>query len=124
MFSAFVFLIGLYAASPGFREQITGAVAGDSDIPVIRTGAAAVDAKAMDADKDVPEAEDSEDLAPSDDFEPSMILMDLGNDEETALSPGAVPDERCIVDKEYHEDCGTGEGYWVITYSDGTTEIE
>ena len=29
-----------------------------------------------------------------------------------------------IIDKEYHEDCGTGEGYWVITYSDGSTVVE
>lgn len=29
-----------------------------------------------------------------------------------------------IIDKEYHEDCGTGKGYWVITYSDGSTSIE
>ena len=27
MFSAFIFVLGLYAASPGFREQLTGAVA-------------------------------------------------------------------------------------------------
>ena len=26
--------------------------------------------------------------------------------------------------KEYHEDCGTGKGYWVITYEDGSTSIE
>ncbi len=119
MFSAFVFLIGLYAASPGFREQITGAVTGDSDIPVIRN-----DAAVMDVSMDVPETEESEDATHSDDIDPSMILMDLGNDEETALSPGATLDGRYIVDKEYHEDCGTGDGYWVITYSDGTTEIE
>ena len=29
-----------------------------------------------------------------------------------------------IFDKEYHEDCGTGKGYWVITYSDGSTSVE
>ncbi len=29
-----------------------------------------------------------------------------------------------IIDKEYHEDCGTGKGYWVITYSDGSTSVE
>ncbi len=29
-----------------------------------------------------------------------------------------------IIDKEYHEDCGTGEGYWLIKYEDGTMEIE
>ncbi len=29
-----------------------------------------------------------------------------------------------IIDKEYHEDCGTGEGYWIIKYEDGTMEIE
>ncbi len=119
MFSAFVFLIGLYAASPGFREQITGMVAGDSDIPVVRN-----DTVAIDMSTDVLETEDLQDSAYSDDIDPSMILMDLGDDEETALSPGASSDERYIVDKEYHEDCGTGEGYWVITYSDGTTEIE
>ena len=32
--------------------------------------------------------------------------------------------EPVIVDKEYHEDCGTGEGYWIIKYEDGNTVIE
>lgn len=29
-----------------------------------------------------------------------------------------------IVDKTYHEDCGSDGGYWVITYSDGSIGIE
>jgi hypothetical protein len=33
-------------------------------------------------------------------------------------------DEPVIVDKEYHEDCGTGKGYWIIKYEDGSTVIE
>ena len=33
-------------------------------------------------------------------------------------------DEPLIIDKEYHEDCGTGEGYWIIKYEDGSVKIE
>ncbi len=124
MFSAFIFVLGLYAASPGFREQLTGAVAGDSDIPVIRNDAVAVDMNKDIQEAKEQEAEETEAASPSDDIDPSMILMDLGHDEETALSSEATSDGRYIVDKEYHEDCGTGEGYWVITYSDGSTKIE
>lgn len=29
-----------------------------------------------------------------------------------------------IIDKTYHEDCGSDKGYWVITYSDGSIGVE
>ncbi len=29
-----------------------------------------------------------------------------------------------VVDKEYHEDCGTGKGYWIIRYADGSVGVE
>ena len=64
--------------------------------------------------------------------EPERILIpeDILEDYESSLTPlSAVPDSSTektavIVGKEYHEDCGTGKGYWVITYSDGSTVIE
>ena len=46
---------------------------------------------------------------------------------EIAVDAAAEDDndkEPVIIDKEYHEDCGTGEGYWIIKYEDGTTAIE
>ena len=92
MFSAFIFLVGIYAASPGFREHLTGAVAGDSNIPVIRNDGA---------------------------------RLNTIENEETALSHGALDtEERTVVDREYNVDTEGGEGYWIITYSDGTTETE
>lgn len=45
--------------------------------------------------------------------------------EKTSQSEGVSQSKKPIViDKEYHEDCGTGEGYWVLTYSDGSVVIE
>jgi hypothetical protein len=57
------------------------------------------------------------------------MLLEMGAYDEVPLaadvnSAGAEADTRQIVDKEYHEDCGTGKGYWVITYDDGSTSIE
>ena len=51
---------------------------------------------------------------------------DISALESSSSSSGADNDgaERTIVDKTYHEDCGTGKGYWVITYSDGSTAVE
>jgi hypothetical protein len=46
------------------------------------------------------------------------------NNDSVPLEEQPTEQERVIVNKEYHEDCGTGKGYWVITYDDGTTEIE
>ncbi len=114
IFSAFIFLVGLYAASPDFRGVVTGTIAGDSDIPVVRND----DFKADAYETGFPE---------------EMADIVDENPQETALFPVAEDPgaeaaedepERLIVDKQYHEDCGTGEGYWVITYSDGSTEIE
>ena len=46
------------------------------------------------------------------------------NNEPVAMDEKPADTEKVIIDKQYHEDCGTGKGYWVITYDDGTTEIE
>ncbi len=47
--------------------------------------------------------------------------------EETTADESAEDncgDDPVIVDKEYHEDCGTGKGYWIIKYEDGSSVIE
>ncbi|MCR5402278.1 MAG: hypothetical protein K6E91_00450 [Butyrivibrio sp.] len=57
---------------------------------------------------------------------PEDVLLDYESTiTPLAASPDASTEKKAvIVDKEYHEDCGTGKGYWVITYSDGSTVIE
>jgi hypothetical protein len=113
MFSGFIFIVALYAVVPEFRNYLTGSISGDSDIPVVSN---------VNTTAELLQEE----------------TVDLGTEEEIALSPmiSTYPvkeqeaeemvseKEPVIVDKQFHEDCGTGEGYWVITYSDGTTRIE
>ncbi len=113
MFSGFIFIVALYAVVPEFRNYLTGSISGDSDIPVVSN---------VNTTAELLQEE----------------TVDLGMEEEIALSPmiSTYPvkeqeaeemvseKEPVIVDKQFHEDCGTGEGYWVITYSDGTTRIE
>ncbi len=120
LFSVFIFIVALYAIVPDFREFVNTSVAGDGDIPVVNNAGETIDA-------DMPE-----ETAVKETVVKEAVISPIA-DEETALSPEPVkePDpepaaepERVIVDKQYHEDCGTGEGYWVITYSDGSTEVE
>ncbi len=128
-----LFLVNLllYSYNPQYHEALEAAVAGDSHIPVveadgsisekiqvatcvggyknsnaqvegIKTVSSMVEISEQNGDEGVPLAATYEKEAKA---------------EETPAKPS-------IVDKEYHEDCGTGEGYWIIHYSDGSVEIE
>ncbi len=54
----------------------------------------------------------------------AQILREGNNDAGEKEDADADENKPVIVDREYHEDCGTGEGYWVLKYSDGSTEVE
>ena len=100
----------LYAVVPGYRNFLREAISGNSSVPVIAASEPVVDKKA-------PVEENKMTL------EELKKKYDVSSMEctEEACEEGA---ELTIVDKTYYEDCGTGNGYWVITYSDGSTAVE
>ncbi|MCR5558666.1 MAG: hypothetical protein K6F75_14035 [Butyrivibrio sp.] len=122
MFAGLVFVIFivnlfLYSFNSEYHAALRGAVTGEEDeiIPVV------------DVNKDLELSTDNENV-----INKSVIYDEL-QEEEVPLS--AVYDNSdeeesqeeffpVIVDKEYHEDCGTGEGYWIIRYEDGTVVVE
>jgi len=109
-----VFNIILYSAVPAYRYLLEGLVA-DDNIPTVTV-------------TDVPKVQEDTDLAniaSEPEKKPdSYYKITYINNDSVPLEEQPTDKERVIIDKEYHEDCGTGKGYWVITYDDGTTEIE
>ena len=110
----FVFNIILYSAVPAYRYLLEGLVA-DDNIPTVTV-------------TDVPKVQEDtnlDNIASEPEKKPdSYYKITYINNDSVPLEEQPTDKERVIIDKEYHEDCGTGKGYWVITYDDGTTEIE
>ena len=113
VFSIFLLNLMLYSFMPGYRQALISSVSEkDTDIPVIE------------ATNEVSEESDT-------------VLIKAKNveinDEKVALS-AVIEEEKAsekidenkpqIIERTYHEDCGTGKGYWVIKYSDGSYGIE
>ncbi len=133
MFSVFIFVLGMYAMVPGFRDMVTKAIGRDGDILVVSSDGSFNEDEAAQL---VTEIEEEEEVALSSGEEEVLFQKEEVQAQDEDVVPGegdeamktdssedAEP-ERLIVNKEYHEDCGTGKGYWVITYDDGTTAIE
>ena len=110
----FIFNIVLYSAVPAYRYLLEDVVA-DDNIPTVTVTNEPDLQQDISIDNKVFEPEKKPD---------SYYKLTYINNEPVALDGQPKEIERVIVDKEYHEDCGTGKGYWVITYDDGTTEIE
>ncbi len=112
VFVVFLFNIMMYATVPEYHDAISAAVASSKDdIPVVTPEMVIVPVatkEAADENSITLEVEDEK-----------VALSYEVEAEETKADPEVI-----IVDKQYHEDCGTGKGYWVITYSDGSTAIE
>ena len=110
--------IALYCYVPAYHDALESAVAGDSEIPtvVIDENKAAVVIQ-NNLYVEIEDEEEGEELTEigTDDLE----LME----EEVPLS-GNIDCEKRVVDKTYYEDCGTGNGYWIIKYEDGSTSVE
>jgi hypothetical protein len=121
LFSLFIVNLILFALVPAYHDTLSEAVLGKSDdIPTVivnqKNNITTTDQKAIvDSSVYVIDYEESEvPLSPS---------FDWTN--ESAASTDAASDKKPeIVEKTYHEDCGTGKGYWVIKYSDGSYGIE
>lgn len=110
----FIFNIVLYSAVPAYRYLLEGLVA-DDDIPTVTVTDVPKVQEDVNLDNMVSEPEKKPD---------SYYKITYINNDSIPLEDQPSEAEHVIVDKEYHEDCGTGKGYWVITYDDGTTEIE
>ena len=108
----FVLNIMLYTTVPFYREALNGAL-GKDDIPVVEASNDPVTY----AD-DITMIEDDVTATAAEGITTDFIIKTSAKD-----SPEKEP-EKIIIDKVYYEDCGTGEGYWVITYSDGSKIVE
>ncbi len=122
IFTVFVFNIIMYATLPGYHAALSGALSTTSDIPVVYPDSA-VEISAPAMAEDITAGPDEEDPVP---LSPTVTEPEIGNESEAATEGmaeenGPMPE---IISREYHEDCGTGQGYWVITYSDGSIGIE
>lgn len=110
----FIFNLVLYANSPGYRKTLGGMV--EEKNYVQEETATDVEEQATEnstyAVETVPDTKKVEEVAP-----------DTKSETETE-TPEPEAEEKVVVDKTYHEDCGTGKGYWVITYSDGSVGLE
>ena len=110
----FIFNLVLYANSPGYRKTLGGMV--EEKNYVQEETATDVEEQATEnstyAVEIVPDTKPVEEVAP-----------DTKSETETE-TPEPEAEEKVVVDKTYHEDCGTGKGYWVITYSDGSVGLE
>lgn len=113
----FIFNLVLYANNPGYRSALGGMVEEKS----YDQGVSASDATAQTAENSVNAEESVSEAAPVANSKVEDMVPDARAEERT-LEPES--EEKVIVDKTYHEDCGTGKGYWVITYSDGSVGLE
>ena len=121
LFSLFIVNLLLFSLVPSYHDALTEAVLGKSDdIPTVivtqkDNTTETADETAGDSNIYVINYEESE--VP---LSPTVTWP-----EENAASSDAGSDSKLeIVDRTYHEDCGTGKGYWVIKYSDGSYGIE
>ena len=109
-----MFGIVLYAIAPEYRQVVTVLVE-DDDIPVVTVSQQPV------ADENIENEETKPDYEKKPD---SYYKITYIENEPVATESEPTEKEAAIIDRQYHEDCGTGKGYWVITYEDGTMEIE
>ena len=110
----FIFNIVLYSLMPAYKHFLSGMVS-DDNIPVVTVTEQPIEYENPDTENVQAETE----MKPASYYKITYI-----DNDSVALDDKPAQKEPVIVDKQYHEDCGTGKGYWVITYDDGSTEIE
>jgi hypothetical protein len=123
----FIVNILLFSFVPAYHNALEGAVTKDKNIPIVtvdgRNGETIIQNNDSDYRKatavDIEETE--ADMVPLS----SETPKDSSSfDEDENFDAKIEGDGPQIIDKEYHEDCGTGKGYWVIKYADGSTSVE
>ena len=138
--SLFVLNLILFMTVPGYRGLFESVVpTSDDNIPVVYVNKnESADADASEVNKISDSLYEIEDepvplnVLPDDKAaEKSPYLLESDPEkkvDEVSDAPSKEADSKeknlTIIGREYHEDCGTGKGYWVITYSDGSTDIE
>ncbi|WP_026663455.1 hypothetical protein [Butyrivibrio proteoclasticus] len=128
--SVFVINLLMYSFVPSYHDALEAAVEGNSDIPTVTVDEAGNVMIHEKSDK-APRALAIVDLEDEENRE-TPLASNIENDKYVVVEKAAKVKEdaeqeqpqKQIIDKEYHEDCGTGKGYWVITYSDGSTSVE
>ena len=118
VFSVFVLNIVLYALVPAYHDALSSVIDREEKIPVVEVTRTPVQKEAAAEEPDEPHFTN---LTVGKETDATLETL---TDEDVALSETVEDTVREIVDKEYHEDCGSGKGYWAITYSDGTVVIE
>lgn len=124
---------------PGYRNIISSAVASDSAFPTVEVseGVTVVKdnsdfkliGKNAGSKKDsVVAKEDNDDAATTsrkaaDEYFDNLAKKKAAEDSYDE-GDSSFDKELVVVDRTYYEDCGTGEGYWVLTYSDGSKKVE
>ena len=125
VFSVFIMNIVMYALIPEYHDAVSAAMSTSDDIPVVTpdmVGESHISTGASDSSEDVTylNAEKENSRKAVELVDEAVALSGMSSFEgEEAEENAAI-----VIDKEYHEDCGTGKGYWVITYSDGSVVIE
>lgn len=130
----FVFVVNLllFCFVPAYHDALESAVAGDSEIPVVvideNKAPVIIQKQAVVQDEDDKKVYDNVEISLDKEVPLSGNIdsesFDIDSKSESNMN---LPEDDCekrIIDKTYHEDCGTGKGYWVITYEDGSTSIE
>ena len=128
--SVFVINLLMYSFVPSYHDALEAAVEGNSDIPTVTVDEAG-NVMIHERSGKAPRALAIVDLEDEENIE-TPLASNIENDKYVVVEKAAKVKEdaeqeqpqKQIIDKEYHEDCGTGKGYWVITYSDGSTSVE
>lgn len=136
VFTVFLLNIVLYALVPGYHDTISSMISPDDDIPVVEVNRAENGSQTeVELTEFAPGKETDATLSEVSAGKETEASLENLKDEEVPMAASAEDTAKAasesntatalqIINKEYHEDCGTGEGYWVITYSDGSVGIE
>ncbi len=125
MVSGLVFLfflvnILMYRYVPAYHDALEEAVAGDSHIPVVVVNEES--STQIDERYEYIIIDEKSGTITEDEMVP--LAPEIPSDEEEECATCELQSEKQIIDKTYYEDCGTGKGYWVIKYDDGSTSVE
>lgn len=125
-----IFNIVLCTIVPPYRDVISSAVAGDTGIPVVEVTEGGTLVRENNSTYYINSASNADTYQKSaEDLEVEEYFNNLPkkSEAEDTGNAGSKADEESdpvVIDKHYYEDCGTGKGYWVLTYSDGRKVVE
>ena len=121
IFSIFVLNVLLYAMVPAYRDALLGVTGKQNGIPVIEV--------TNELREGVNEASGEKTSEVIEIRQPAAVQITeestpLSATFEEASEKKSIQEKPAIIERTYYEDCGTGKGYWVIKYADGSYGIE